>query len=144
MDRAGKLYKDEMTVEGYRQRLKEQRKIYGQKAEARAINQRKARAMALGETALKIMDAVREASKGHSLIKGTLEYMLDEAVIYPTEDKDRKEFQYTVMYQVQADEPMYTEERIGELCADLERRLKVETDEMFPGNEETEETKKSE
>ena len=132
MDREGKLYQDEMTVEKYRQQLKEEKKPYGQVATVRAANQRRARGLALGEAALKIMDAVRETSRGHRLINGTLCYMLDEQVEYPITGVDRKEFVYTVKYQVLADEPAYTENEIELLCEDLAKRLQVETDEMYP------------
>lgn len=138
MDRAGKLYQDEMTVEKYRQKLKAEKKYYGQVATARAANQRRSRGLALGEIALQIMDGARAAAAKHKMIPGTLCYMLDEQVIYPTGDKSRKEFQYTVQYQVQADEPAYTENEIAILCEELEKKLKMETDEMFPEEPEKE------
>lgn len=131
MDREGKLYQDEMTVEKYRQQLKGEKKVYGQTASARAINQRRSRGLALGETALQIMDAVRELSRGHRLIPGTLCYMLEEQKILLSQ-KDRHEFLYTVKYQVTADEPAWTESEIEALCADLAERLRKETDEMYP------------
>ena len=130
MDREGKLYQDEMTVEKYRQQLKGEKKVYGQTASARAINQRRSRGLALGETALQIMDAVRELSRGHRLIPGTLCYMLEEQ--RNTIAKDRDEFLYTVKYQVKADEPAWTESEIEARCADLAERLRKETDEMYP------------
>ena len=138
MDRAGKLYQDEMTVEKYRQRLQAEKKYYGQVATAKAANQRRSRGLALGEAALQIMDAARVAASKHHMIPGTLCYMLDEQVIYPTGDRNRKEFLYKVEYQVQADEPAYNENEIKFLCEDLEKKLKLETDEMFPEEPEKE------
>ena len=64
--------------------------------------------------------------------------MLDEQVIYPTGDKNRKEFLYKVEYQVQADEPAYNANEIKILCEELEKKLKLETDEMFPEEPEKE------
>ena len=132
MDRQEKLEKDQMTVDIYREQMKKAKMPYMGKAEARAINQRKARALALGEAALKIMDQIRECSKAHELIPGTLEYMLDEAVVYPVEGVKQKAFDYKVMYQVYANEPRYTEEEIDRECEDLTFKLRMETDEMFP------------
>lgn len=135
MDRQGKLYQDEMTVEKYREDLKKSKMPYMAKSEARAINNRRARALALGECGLKIMDKVRECSKGHRLIEGTLEYMMNEAVEYPVAGSREKTFIYTVMFQVYADEPRYTPEEIEKECEDLTFRLRMETDEMYPEGE---------
>lgn len=131
-----KALRDKRTVEAYREQLKRERKPYGQKATARAINNRRARALAIGEAALKIMDGVRECSKQHLLMPGTLMYMINEKVIYPQPGtKDRKEYEYDVMYQVLANEPAYTEEEIERKCEDLTFRLAMETDEMYPDEE---------
>jgi len=133
MDRQGKLYQDEMTVEAYRKDLEKERKVYMQKATARAINNRRARALAVGECALKAMDGVRECSKGHALLVGSLHYMIDEKVIYPVPGaNDRKEFEYEVMYQVTSNEKAWTDEEIERMVGDLEFRLAMETDEMYP------------
>ena len=132
MDREGKLYQDEMTVEKYREELKKRRMPYGGVAKARAINNRRARALALGECALKIMDKVRECSKAHQLMPGTLQYMIDEAVVYPVDGVRQKCFDYQVMFQVYGSEPEYTDEEIEKECEDLKRRLAEETEEMFP------------
>jgi len=136
MDREGKKYQDEMTVEKYRQELKQRRMPYGGVARARAINNRRARALALGECALQIMDKVRECSKTHSLMPGTLQYMIEEAVVYPVEGGKEKNFDYAVMFQVYGTEPEYTDEEIEKECEDLTFRLAMETDEMFPENVE--------
>jgi len=132
MDRQGKIYQDEMTAAKYREQLKLAKMPYMGVAEARAVNNRRARALALGECALKIMDQVRECSKKHDLINGTLEYMMNEAVVYPHEGQREKAFDYKVMFQVYANEPRYTEEEIDAEIAELERKLAMETDEMFP------------
>lgn len=132
-DRQGKIYRDEMTVEKYREELTKARKVFGQKATARAINNRRARALAIGQSALKVMDGVRETSKKHELMAGTLVYMIDEKVVYPQEgNRNRKEYEYDVMYQVTGTEPQYTEVEILEKCEDLKKRLAIETDEMYP------------
>ena len=138
MDRQGKIYQDEMTVEKYRQQLRKELKNYGAAATARAINNRKARGLAIGEAALKVMDSVRECSKNHLLMPGTLVYMIEEKVIYPTSDKDRKEFEYEVKYQVTSNEKAWTEEEIERKCEDLTFRLRMETEEMFPVDGEQE------
>lgn len=135
MDRQGKLYQDEMTVEKYRQQLKEEKKPYGQVATARAANQRRARGLALGEAALKIMDSVKELGKGHRLVPMTLMYMMDEKVIYPIADVKVKQYEYDVMFQVQAEEREWTDEEVEQKCEDLTFRLAMETDEMFPEEE---------
>ena len=135
MDRQGKLYQDEMTVEKYRQQMKAAKMPYMGKAEGRAVNNRRARALTLGECALKIMDQIRECSKGHELINGTLQYMLDEAVVYPIPGVNETQFEYKVMYQVLANEPRYTDEEIQRECEDLTFKLRMETDEMFPEEE---------
>ena len=132
MDRQGKLYQDEITVEGYRKDLENERKVYMQKASARAINNRRARALAVGECCLKVMDGVRECSKGHPLVPGTLVYMIDEKIIKPVVGAKQKEFEYEVMYQVTSAEKAWTQEEIEEKVGDLEFRLAMETDEMFP------------
>lgn len=136
MDRQGKIYQDEMTVEAYRKDLENERKVYMMKSTARAINNRRARALAVGECALKIMDAVREVSKAHALLVGSLHYMIDEKVIYPVPGvNDRKEFEYDVMFQVTSNEKAWTKEEIEEKVGDLEFKLAMETDEMFPEDE---------
>jgi len=131
-NRQEKLQQDELTVHNYREQMKSRKMPYGGVSEARAVNNRRARALALGECALKVMDKVRECSKGHELINGTLEYMMNEAVVYPVEGAKEKQFDYQVMWQVYANEPRYTEEEIEKEAAELERKLKMETDEMFP------------
>ena len=141
MDRQGKLYQDEITVEGYRKDLENERKVYMQKASARAINNRRARALAVGECCLKVMDGVRECSKAHALAAGTLVYMIDEKVIYPVAGEKQKEFEYEVMYQVTSIEKAWTPEEIEEKVGDLEFRLAMETDEMFPEDEKEREVK---
>ena len=147
MDREGKLYQDEMTVEAYRQQLEREPHVVMQKTVARAINNRRARALAAGECVLKAMDAVREASKTNKLMTGSLMWMIDEKVIYPVPGaKDRKEFEYEVMFQVATDKPAYTQERIEELVGDLTYKLQLETDEMFPedgGNDDKSEEVRS-
>ena len=132
MDRQGKIYQDEITVEAYRKDLENERKVYMQKASARAINNRRARALAVGECCLKAMDGVREVSKVHPLMVGSLAYMIDEKVIYPVAGAKQKEFEYEVMYQVTSNEKAWTKEEIEEKVGDLEFRLAMETDEMFP------------
>ena len=133
MDREGKLYQDEMTVEKYREQLRNELKPYGQKATARAINNRRARALAIGECALKVMEGARQCAAEHLLMPGSLCYMINEKVLYPQPGvRDRKEFEYDVMYQVLANEKCYTEEEIAQKCEDLTFRLRMETDEMYP------------
>jgi len=139
MDRQEKIRIDELTVEKYREQLKGQNKVYMQKATGRAINNRRARALALGEAALKIMDSVKELGKGHRLVPMTLMYMMDEKVIYPIADVKVKQYEYDVMYQVQAEEREWTDEEVEQKCEDLTFRLAMETDEMFPENEEEKE-----
>lgn len=136
MDRQGKIYQDEMTVEAYRKDLENERKVYMQKASARAINNRRARALAVGECCLKAMDGVREISKTHPLMVGSLTYMIDEKVIYPVAGVKQKEFEYDVMYQVTGSERAWTKEEIEEKVGDLQFRLAMETDEMYPEEEE--------
>lgn len=135
MDRQEKIRIDELTVEKYREQLKGQNKVYMQKATGRAINNRRARALALGEAALKIMDSVKELGKGHRLVPMTLMYMMDEKVIYPIADVKVKQYEYDVMYQVQAEEREWTDEEVEQKCEDLTFRLAMETDEMFPEEE---------
>jgi len=125
-----------MTVEAFRQQLRKELKNYGAASTARAINNKRTRALAIGECALKVMDSVRECSRIHLLMPGSLVYMIEEKVIYPTGDKSRKEFEYAVKYQVTSNEKAYTEEEIERACEDLTFRLAMETDEMYPEGEE--------
>lgn len=136
MDRQEKIRIDELTVEKYREQLKGQNKVFMQKATGRAINNRRARALALGEAALKIMDSVKELGKGHRLVPMTLMYMMDEKVIYPIADVKVKQYEYDVMFQVQAEEREWTDEEVEQKCEDLTFRLAMETDEMFPEEED--------
>ena len=124
-----------MTVEKYRQDLLNERKVYMQKATARAVNNRRARALAVGECALKAMDGVRECSRAHRLAAQSLMYMIDEKIIYPVAGSREKNFEYDVMYQVTSDEKAWTQEEIEEKTEDLRKRLAMETDEMFPEEE---------
>lgn len=134
LTREMKEKEDRETLEGYRKELEKEKKVYMQKAVAYAINNRKARSLALGEAALQIMDKIRECSKGHQLLTNSLMYMLNEEVIRHPEEK-RKEYRYTVMFQVTSNEKAWTKEEIDEKCSSLEERLKKETDELFPEEE---------
>lgn len=136
MDREGKLYQDEMTVEKYRQKLKGEKKVYGQRAGAVARNQRRDREQKLGFCALQMLDALKELQKNekYRVIPETLRFMINEYVNFP--EPGRKQFGYEVMYQVTVDTAAYTEKEIKEKCADLAERLRKETDEMYPEDED--------
>lgn len=131
MTREEKIKLDEKTVEMYREQLKRERKSKGQIARALAENNRRARELALGEAALKILDCVKELEKGHEVISKTLQFMIGEKVIYPHGKDYEKQFGYEVSYQVNVNEPAYTAEEIDRLAEDLTFRLAMETDEMF-------------
>ena len=136
MTREEKVKLDERTVEMYREQLKRERKSKGQIARTLAVNNRRARELALGEAALKILDCVKELEKGHEVISKTLQFMINEKVIYPHGKEYEKQFGYEVSYQVQINEPAHTAEEIDRLAEDLTFRLAMETDEMFPQDRE--------
>lgn len=125
----------EKELDGYRKRLEKEHNAYMQTFSAFAINQRRSRAAAIGECALKAMDEVRGLAKTKRLMNGSLEYMITEQKV---QDEDgRKGFQYSVSYRVVSMEKAFTPERIEEELKKTWEKMQMEIDERFP--QETEE-----
>ena len=130
MTREQKIKKDEKALKKYGERMHKEHKVYMQRFDAYAVNQRRSRAAAIGECALKAMDEVRGLAKTKPLMDGTLDYMITEQKV---KDPDGKiGFHVSVTYRVASGEKARTEEQIQEELADTWKRMMLETDEMFP------------
>ena len=130
MTREQKIKKDSKALQNYAKRLKSEHKVYLQKFDAYAVNQRRSRAAAIGECALQAMDEVRGLAKTKQLLDGSLDYMITEQKV--VDPDGNKGFHCSVTYRVVSAEKAHTQEWID---AELEKtfeKMMMETDEMFP------------
>ena len=134
MTREQKIRKDSKALKKYAKRLRDERKVYIQKFEAFAINQRKSRELALGTCALKAMDAVRELAKVKPLVAGTLEYLITENKV--KDEMNMKGFHCSVTFRVVSDEPAHDPKDIQKEIEETFEKMMRETDNMFPPEEE--------
>ena len=130
MTREQKIKKDKKALEKYEERMRKEHKVYMQMFDAYSVNQRRSRAAAIGECALKAMDEVRGLAKTKPLLDGTLDYMITEQKV---KDPDGKiGFHVSVTYRVASMEKAMTEEQIQAEIEDTRKRMMLETEEMFP------------
>lgn len=136
MTREEKIRKDELALKKYAAKLRRERMVYMQTFEAYAVNQRKSREAALGACALKAIDHVRELAKIKPLVDGTLEYVITEGKV--KDEAGLKGFKCSVTFRVVSNEPAHDPEDILKEIMDTKDRMKRETDEMFPENQDEE------
>lgn len=134
MTREEKIREDGESLKQYEERLRKTKKAYHQEFRAFAINQRRSRALALGECCLKAMDEVRGLNRTKPLIPGTLDYLINEQKV--TDADGVKGFSCVVAYRVVSEEPEYTDEWIKNEIAETFEKMMIETDEMFPQEEQ--------
>lgn len=133
MTREEKIREDEKSLEQYRDRLEREVKAYGQMFNATAINNRRARALAVGECVLKALDEVQGLARVKRLKPGSLDFLIDGRKI---EDPDgMKGFDYSVTYRVVSYEPAHTKEWIDAEIEKTRQKMETETNEMFPPSE---------
>lgn len=117
----------------YADRLHREVKNYGRKFEAIAINQRKSRALAMGECALKALEDVRAESKKHYFKPDSRYYIISER---PERDENgKKYFHEMVMWAATSYEPAHTEEEIQKELEETFEKMMRETDELYPAEE---------
>lgn len=131
--REQKIKKDSKALRKYAERLRMTVKNYGRKFDAVAINQRKSRALALGECAMKAMEDVQAEAMKHKFKPDSLYYILHEE---PVKDETGKKFFHEmVMWAVTSYEPAYTEEEIQKELEETFEKMMRETDELYPAEE---------
>ena len=134
MTREQKIRKDSKALKDYRKRLERERRAYMKEFEAFSVNQRRSRAAAIGECVLQAMDDVRGLARVKDLVNGSLEYMFNEQKV---QDPDgRKGFKYSVAYRVVSTEPAHSKEDIDKEIEETFEKMMMETDEMFPQEED--------
>ena len=129
MKKETKIKKDEQTLKKYERQLRNRRKEYQRFAEAYSKTGRRNRALAVGECALKAMDALRELNAEKTLLEGTLFWTINEERIRDTDGI--KGFRYVVCWHVKSDEDYYTEEEIRKEIEETRARMLAETEEMY-------------
>lgn len=122
--------KNGKELKAYEERLRKTSKVYVQKFEADAINQRKSRAAAIGACVLQAMDELQGLWKTKPLRAGSLEWNFAEQKIVDPDGK--KGFHETVQYSVASGEPAYSEDEIRELIEDTRKRMELDLNEMYP------------
>ena len=128
--REEKEREDKKSLEKYRERLGHEVKAYGQTFSATAINNRRARALAVGECALKALEEAQGLAKTHNLKPGTLEFNIGyDKVVDPDGVKG---YEYVVTYRVVSYEKAHTKEWIDAEIKKTYDKMQAETEEMFP------------
>ena len=123
-------------LEAYEKRLRQTSKVYVQKFEADAVNQRKSRAAAIGACVLQAMDELQGLWKTKPLRAGSLEWNFAEQKIVDPDGK--KGFHETVQYSVASGEPAYSEEEIQALLKDTEERMRKDLEYLKEHENDTE------
>jgi hypothetical protein len=131
--RKKKIKEDSRALRKYADRLHREVKNYGRKFDAWAINQRKSRALAIGECALQALDDVKGLLRTKALKPNSLWFMISESPV-PDENGEKK-FHCSVMYSVTSYEPAHTEEWIQEELEETFEKMMRETDELYPAEE---------
>lgn len=135
--RKQKIKKDSKALREYADRLHREVKVYGRKYDAWSINQRKSRALAIGECALQALDDVRGLFRTKKLKPDSLFFVISESPV-PDENGEKK-FHCSVMYSVTSYEPAHTEEWIQAELEDTFEKMMRETDLLYPQEEQNEE-----
>ena len=142
MTREQKIKKDSKALKEYRKRLKNERMRYSQSFEAYSVNQRRSRALAIGECVLQAREAIYALRKRKPLINGTLFYNVSEQKVVDPDGK--RGFHCVVTFAVNSEEPAHEDGWIEKEIAETFEKMMRETDEMFPPEEEKkDETEKS-
>lgn len=124
-----KLARDGDTLAKYENQLRNERKVYGQFAQADSLTGRRARALAVGECVIRLMENLRDLNGKKKLLDGTLFWNIVEKRVRDTDG--RKGFEYTVYWKVKSDEQAYTEEQIRKEIDETREKVLQETGEMF-------------
>jgi hypothetical protein len=129
-----KIRKDSKALRKYSDRLHREVKNYGRKFDAVAINQRKSRALALGECAMQAMEDVQQEAMRHKFKPDSLYYVIHEEPV--KDETGKKYFHEMVMWAVTSYEPAHTEEEIQKELEETFEKMMRETDELYPAEEE--------
>lgn len=128
--RKRKLREDAKTLGKYEERLRNRRKEYVQAFSGKAVNNRRARALCVGELCLQARERLYQLKHTKPLMDGTMEFFVNEEKI---KDKYGKRFfLYQVMYHVFSNENAYTEEEVQKELNIFREQLMRETDELYP------------
>ena len=139
--RQRKIRKDEKELKKYEERLRKEKVVYHQNFDLVALNQRRSREAALGACVMKALDAVRELSMKKQLVPGSLYYNISENKV--NDPEGRKGFLESVTYFVMSYEKAHTEEQIAEEIRVTREKMMMETDELFPAEEEKQDEKET-
>ena len=124
-----KVKRDRKAVLKYKAQLEAQREEIHQYAQAYSMTGRRARAEAVGECVLQLMDSLKELSRKKKLLDGTLFWNIEQQKVKDTDGK--KGFKYLVIWHVKTHEPKYTHEQINEEVRKTYRQMREETEEMY-------------
>ena len=128
--RKKKIKDDSRELRKYADRMHREVKVYGRKYDAFAINQRKSRALAIGECALQALDDVRGLFRTKRLEPNSLWFMISESPVL--DENGVKNFHCSVLYSVKSFEPAHTEEYIQKELEETFEKMMRETDKMYP------------
>ena len=121
--------RDADTVRAYEQKLRGTVKNYKFTVEDYTTGGRKNRALAVGECILQACDKLEKEAVNHKFMPGSLAWNIIEDRV---KDEDgTKGYKYTVTCVIATDEAAFTEEQIQAEVQDLQKRLEMETAEMF-------------
>ncbi|MBR4394457.1 MAG: hypothetical protein IKT07_10635 [Oscillospiraceae bacterium] len=129
-----KINQDKRTLRLYWKQLRNERKEYGQMAEAFSLTGRRNKAAAVGECVLKLYDNLislqaEKETRGQHLVNGTLFWGIEQQKVVDTDGK--KGHKWIVWWRVKSDEPKHTDEEILQELRETYKKIKAETEEMF-------------
>ena len=140
MTREEKREQDELMLMKLERNLRAQRVRYTRNVELHSTGGRRMRAYALGECCLRAREELEKLSYEHTLIAGTVHWIIDEQHVVDPDGK--KGYKAVIAFLVDANEQKLTEEEIAAEVAETRKRVEAETEEMFADEQEEQEEQK--